>query len=208
MKENTWPCMCFYFGCFLSPPPPSTLIPGARSAPVHLHLKWPSTFLPPPQSTFTQLKWLVCMCVRVHLSSKSSASLCAELMIILRSAPVLHKPLELPFTFYLQKNTRLAEPRLTYRAAQKHKRQTAQTGRERDGGQLKPVGPNRSYERLLEIDSGLVSPCTAVKLSRSACMSTHHLQLKLKTSFQTLWPSFLFLFAFLIHFFQLPKSRA
>lgn len=154
-----------------------------------LHLPAPSAVhLYPAQ----MVSVCVCMCVRVHLSSKSSASLCAELMIILRSAPVLHKPLELLFTFYLQKNTRLAEPRLTYRAAQKHKRQTAQTGRERNGGQLKPVGPNRSYERLLEIDSGLVSPCTAVKLSRSLHACLHTLRLKLKTSFQTFWPSFLF----------------
>lgn len=178
MKENTWPCMCFYFGCFLSPPLPSfhphpwgKVCPCAPPLKMTLHLPAPSAVhLYPAQ----MVSVCVCMCVRVHLSSKSSASLCAELMIILRSAPVLHKPLELPFTFYLQKNTRLAEPRLTYRAAQKHKRQTAQTGRERDGGQLKPVGPNRSYERLLEIDSGLVSPCTAVKLSRSlhACLHT------------------------------------
>jgi len=102
----------------IPPPPPSLHHPRGKGWPHAPPLKMT---LHPPQCTFTLLKWFVyvcmCSCVRVcgheHSSSKSSALLCAELMIILCSAPVLHKPLEPLFTFYLQNNARLTEPHLT-----------------------------------------------------------------------------------------------
>ncbi len=159
----------------------SPIIPGARPGPMHLHLKWPSTFKPPlPQYTLT-LMVCACECVPVckheHLSLKSSALLCAELMIILRSAPALHKPFEPLFTFYLQNNTRLTEPCLTERPVQMHRRQTAQTEQENEGGQLEPAGPSRSNERVLQIDIGLASTNTAMQ--RSACISARTLFLTL-----------------------------
>lgn len=48
---------------------------------------------------------------------------------------------------------------------------------------------SRSYERLLQIGSGLVSPRTAVRLFRSLHARLHTLLLKWSTSLHTVWPS-------------------
>lgn len=54
-----------------------------------LHLPvLPAVHLHPPQRVFV----CICVCRYEHLSSKSSVLLNAELMIILHSAPALHKP--------------------------------------------------------------------------------------------------------------------
>lgn len=67
-----------------------------------------------------------------------------------------------------------------------HKRQTAQTEREREGGHLEPAGQSRSNERLLQIGSGLVSPCTAAQLSLSLHACPHTPLLGLNSPFLTL----------------------
>lgn len=60
------------FLVWLFPPCPSSssphIIPGARSGPVHLHLKWPSTFQPPLQSAPSPSPNALCLCVCVYQS--------------------------------------------------------------------------------------------------------------------------------------------
>ena len=172
----------------IPPSAPFPTIPGARSGPVYLHLKWPPTFQSSLQSTFTlpkcSLSLFVCVCVR-----ERAFVFKVKCIIVVR---INDNPPQCSCTaynflspFYLQNNTSCHRaPSYLKTCPDAPKRDSSSRAGDRWGSVESSWTEQKDWKTSSNHQWFGVSFHSSAALQASACTSTHtSAQIKLCTSF-------------------------